>query len=56
MRGKKRTIGELCLAVHRGLSLSDVAGTVHPHPTLPEMVREASLDALGRPLHIPKER
>jgi dihydrolipoamide dehydrogenase len=47
-------IGELCLAVHRGLSLSDVAGTVHPHPTLPEMVREASLDALGRPLHIPK--
>jgi dihydrolipoamide dehydrogenase len=47
-------IGELSVAVHNGLTLADVAGTVHAHPTLPEMVREACLDALGRPLHIPK--
>ena len=47
-------IGELGLAVQNGLSLSDVVGTIHAHPSLPEMIREASLDALGRPLHIPK--
>ncbi len=49
-------IGELCLAVHNGLTLSDVVGTIHAHPSLPEMVREASLDALGRPLHIPRRK
>lgn len=45
-------IAELALACANRLTLDQVAETIHAHPTLPEMVREASLDALGRALHI----
>jgi dihydrolipoamide dehydrogenase len=44
-------VAELALAIENGLSLADVAGTVHPHPTLSEAVREAAADALGRSVH-----
>ena len=44
-------IAELALAVARGLSVDDIAKTVHAHPTLPEGVWEAALSAAGRPLH-----
>ncbi|PGF17683.1 dihydrolipoyl dehydrogenase [Natrinema sp. CBA1119] len=44
-------IGELGLAVETGLSLEDVAGTVHMHPTLSEAVMEACENALGQAIH-----
>ncbi len=44
-------IGELTLAVRLGLSATDIADTIHPHPTLSECVREAALGLLGGPLH-----
>jgi dihydrolipoamide dehydrogenase len=44
-------IAEAALAVQAGLSLEDLAATVHAHPTFPEGLWEAALAALGRPLH-----
>ncbi|MGQ9470617.1 MAG: dihydrolipoyl dehydrogenase [Candidatus Aminicenantales bacterium] len=44
-------IGEMTLAVRLRLKLEDLARTVHVHPTLAESIAEASLKALGRPLH-----
>jgi len=46
-------IAELTLAVEMGLTLSDVAETIHCHPTLPETIPEAALAGLGRALHLP---
>jgi dihydrolipoamide dehydrogenase len=45
-------IAEVALAVHHELTLSDVAETIHAHPTLPEVVAEAAHVALGTPLHV----
>jgi dihydrolipoamide dehydrogenase len=45
-------IAEAALAVELGLSLEEVARTIHAHPTFPEAIWEAALSALGRPLHI----
>jgi dihydrolipoamide dehydrogenase len=45
-------IGEACLALKMGCRLEDVASTVHPHPTLPEVFPEACEVALGRPIHV----
>ena len=44
-------IGELGLAVEVGLSLEDVAETVHMHPTLSEAVMEACENALEQAIH-----
>ncbi len=44
-------IGELGVAVETGLTLEDVAGTVHMHPTLSEAVMEACENALGQAIH-----
>ncbi len=45
-------LAEVALAVEAGLTLDQVAQTVHAHPTFAEAVWEAALVALGRPLHI----
>lgn len=45
-------IPEVTLAVRLGLTLDDIAHTIHAHPTLSEVVHEAVLGALDRPLHI----
>ncbi|MBI3289305.1 MAG: dihydrolipoyl dehydrogenase [Elusimicrobia bacterium] len=45
-------IGEACLAVSVGVTLEQVARTIHPHPTLTEAFAEACEAALGHPLHI----
>jgi len=34
-------IGELAVAVERGLSVKELAAIVHPHPTISEMIRDA---------------
>ena len=45
-------IAEGMLAVEMGATLEDLALTIHPHPTLSEMVGEAAGLGAGRPLHI----
>ena len=44
-------IAEAALAIQAGLTLESLADTVHAHPTFPEGLWEATLAALGRPLH-----
>jgi dihydrolipoyl dehydrogenase len=44
-------VHELALAAHSGLTLADVAGTIHAHPTLSEAVGEAAMGGLGRGVH-----
>jgi dihydrolipoamide dehydrogenase len=44
-------VHELALAAHSGLTLKDVAGTIHAHPTLAEAIGEAALGGLGRGVH-----
>ena len=39
-------IAEATLAVRLGLTLSDLAETIHPHPTYAEALPEAALGAL----------
>ncbi len=45
-------IAELGLAIEMSATLEDVALTIHAHPTLGEMVMEASEVALGVPIHV----
>lgn len=45
-------IGEATVAVKRGLTLSDLAATLHAHPTLSEMFWEAAAQPLGRALYV----
>ncbi len=45
-------IGEACLAVSIGVTLEQVAQTIHPHPTLTETFAEACEVALGHPVHM----
>ncbi|HVE90745.1 MAG TPA: dihydrolipoyl dehydrogenase [Actinomycetota bacterium] len=44
-------LSEILLAVGWEAYPSELAGLVHPHPTLSEVVGEAALAAIGRPLH-----
>ncbi len=44
-------VGELGLAVELSATLTDVAETIHTHPTLSEAIVEAAEDALGRAIH-----
>ncbi len=46
-------IAEITLAVRMGLTLDDVAETIHTHPTMSEGVGEAALAGLGRAIHLP---
>ena len=45
-------ISEIVLAVEYRASADDIGMTVHAHPTLSEVTKEAALAALGRALHI----
>jgi dihydrolipoamide dehydrogenase len=44
-------VGELTLAIRKGMSASDIAATIHPHPTISESVRESALGFLDGPIH-----
>jgi dihydrolipoamide dehydrogenase len=48
-------ISEAALAVNRRMKAEDLLDVVHPHPTYPEMIVEAVLDALGIALNLPKK-
>lgn len=45
-------ISEVTAVMEFGGSSEDIARTCHAHPTLEEVVKEAALAVLGRPLHI----
>jgi dihydrolipoamide dehydrogenase len=45
-------IAEAAVAIEFAGSVEDLALSFHAHPTLPEAVKEASLAALGRAIHI----
>jgi len=47
-------ISEAALAIEMGATLDDLALTVHPHPTLPEALMEATEAAKGKAIHILK--
>jgi dihydrolipoyl dehydrogenase len=44
-------ISEAALAMEMGATVEDIALTIHPHPTLPEALMEASESAAGKPIH-----
>jgi len=44
-------IAESTLAMNAGCTVKQLAETLHPHPTLSEIMFEAALKALGRSLH-----
>ncbi len=44
-------IAEATLAVKQGMTVADLADTIHAHPTLAEIMGEVALKAAGRPLH-----
>ncbi len=44
-------ISEAALAMEMGATVEDIALTIHPHPTLPEAMMEASELASGKPIH-----
>jgi dihydrolipoamide dehydrogenase len=44
-------ISEAALAIEMGATLEDLALTIHPHPTISEVLEEISELALGRPKH-----
>lgn len=45
-------ISEAALAIEMGATLEDIGFTIHPHPTLPESIMEASEAAKGKAIHI----
>ncbi len=44
-------IAESTLAVNKGLLVTDIANTIHAHPTLAEIMSEVALKATGNPIH-----
>jgi dihydrolipoyl dehydrogenase len=44
-------LGEGALAITKGLKVTDIANTIHAHPTLSEIMLEVSLKASGVALH-----
>jgi dihydrolipoamide dehydrogenase len=46
-------IAEAGLAIALEATPEEIAGSIHAHPTLSEVMGEAALAALGRPIHIP---
>ncbi len=48
-------IAELVLAMEMNATTEDIAATIHVHPTMPEAVMEAALDAERRIIHLVKK-
>ena len=49
-------ISEYSVAMRSELTADEIIETIHPHPTLSEGLREATLAAEGRPIHIPPKQ
>ncbi|MCM3087286.1 dihydrolipoyl dehydrogenase [Bhargavaea ginsengi] len=52
--GASDMIAELGLAIEAGMTVEDIAMTIHAHPTLGEISMEAAEVVLGNPIHILK--
>ncbi|MBE1282964.1 MAG: dihydrolipoyl dehydrogenase [Rhodobacteraceae bacterium] len=50
--GVSELAGEFALALEMAATLTDIADTIHAHPTLGETVQEVALMGLGQALHI----
>ena len=50
--GCSEMAGEFALALEMAATLTDIADTIHAHPTLGETVQEVAMKGLGRALHI----
>lgn len=44
-------ITEAVLAIQNELTVDELVATIHPHPTLSEVVQEAAYDTMGRSIH-----
>ena len=44
-------IHEFVLAKKNGLSVKDIAGTVHAHPTFSETIQDAARAVFDKPIH-----
>ena len=49
-------ISEVCLAMGLEATLDEIADTIHPHPTVSEIIMEAAHDAQGICVHLPKRK
>ncbi len=49
-------IHEAALAIKAGLTVKDIADTIHAHPTLSEGLMEAAEDVHGKAIHMPKKQ
>lgn len=49
-------ISEATLAIEMGATVEDLGFTVHPHPSLPEMLMEAADAIEGKAIHVPNTR
>ncbi|MDT8285116.1 MAG: dihydrolipoyl dehydrogenase, partial [Thermovirgaceae bacterium] len=45
-------IAELTLAVTKGLSMRDLADTIHAHPTFSELILETAENSEGEAIHV----
>lgn len=50
--GVSELAGEMALAIEMSATIEDLAGTIHPHPTMSEAIAEAAHGLSGRPLHV----
>ncbi|MDM5306824.1 dihydrolipoyl dehydrogenase [Peribacillus frigoritolerans] len=50
--GASDIVSELTLAIECGMNAEDIALTIHPHPSLGEVMSDVSELALGIPIHI----
>lgn len=48
-------INEITIAIESGLTAEDIALTIHPHPTLGEIILETAEVAIGHPIHVVKK-
>ena len=49
-------IGELCVAMRLESTIEEVGETIHPHPTVSEMIKEAAHDIEGLCINKPKSK
>ncbi|HZY69739.1 MAG TPA: dihydrolipoyl dehydrogenase [Thermoplasmata archaeon] len=49
-------VGEVAFAIEMGATVTDLALTIHPHPTFSETLQEAALLWLGEPMHVAMRR
>lgn len=52
--GASNIIAEMALAIEAGMTVEDIALTIHAHPTIGEMTMEAAEVIIGRPIHVVK--